>query len=167
MSQTEHQLSQGMGLPDFFRYNLWANLRLLDACAQLSDTQLDTVMPGTFGSIRETLMHMLGAEEDYVRDLTGTVPTLQLKDFTAFAGFDELRRRAERTGKALITAAEQNDLSQVLHLPENYDAWGVMVAIQALSHAIEHRSQIASLLNYQGIKPPRLDGWGYNNAMRE
>ncbi len=37
------------GLPDFFKYNLWANLRLLDACANLSDAQLDTTMIGTFG----------------------------------------------------------------------------------------------------------------------
>jgi uncharacterized damage-inducible protein DinB len=29
------------GLPDFFQYNLWANLRLLDACAPLSDAHLD------------------------------------------------------------------------------------------------------------------------------
>ncbi len=27
-----------IGLPDFFLYNLWANLRLLDACAQLDAT---------------------------------------------------------------------------------------------------------------------------------
>ena len=35
------------GLPDFFKYNLWANLRLLDACIQLSDEQLDANMIGT------------------------------------------------------------------------------------------------------------------------
>jgi len=32
------------GLPDFFRYHLWANLRLLDACAQLTAAQLDATM---------------------------------------------------------------------------------------------------------------------------
>jgi len=43
-----------IGLPDFFKYNLWANLRLLDACAHLSDAQLDATTRGTFGSVRET-----------------------------------------------------------------------------------------------------------------
>src|SRR5712691_9536054 len=41
------------GLSDFFTYNLWANLRLLDACRQLSDAQLDATTKGTFGSVRE------------------------------------------------------------------------------------------------------------------
>ena len=46
------------GLPDFFQYTLWANLRLLDACAHLSDAQLDATTRGTFGSVRETLLHL-------------------------------------------------------------------------------------------------------------
>ncbi len=41
------------GLPDFFRYNLWANLSLLDACSQLSDAQLDTTTTGTYGVVCE------------------------------------------------------------------------------------------------------------------
>ena len=54
------------GLADFFTYNLWANLRLLDACAHLSDAQLDATTKGTFGSVRETLMHLFASEEGYV-----------------------------------------------------------------------------------------------------
>ena len=95
------------GLPDFFKYNLWANLRLLDACTQLSVAQLDATAKGTFGSVRETLMHLFGAEEGYTRALTGTHPTPPLKELTTFPGFDELRQRAERSGEALIMFAEQ------------------------------------------------------------
>src|SRR5881398_2709746 len=115
-----------IGLPDFFKYNLWANLRLLDACAQLSDAQLDATTKGTFGSVRETLMHMLAAEEGYTRALTGKIPTPPLEEFTTFPGFDELRRRAKGSGEALITfaeQAEQRELSQILHLDGGtYDA---------------------------------------------
>jgi len=39
------------------------------------------------------------------------------------------------------------------------------VVIQAINHAIDHRSQIATLLSQQGIEPPDLDGWAYNDAM--
>src|SRR5215472_9532260 len=101
------------GLPDFFKYNLWANMRLLDACAQLSDAQLDATTKGTYGSVRETLIHLFSAEEGYVRGITGTSPSSpQLKELTTFPGFDELRQRAERSGKALITIAEQADLNK-------------------------------------------------------
>src|SRR5258708_34368069 len=63
------------GLSDFFKYNLWANLRLLDTCEQLTDAQLDAVFPGTSGSIRVTLKHMLGAEEGYAARSAGGFPT--------------------------------------------------------------------------------------------
>ena len=154
------------GLPDFFQYNLWANLRLLDACIHLSDAQLDATTKGTFGSVRETLMHLFAAEEGYVRHFTGTSPTPRLKELTTFPGFDELRRRAERSGKELITIAEQRDLSQIFYLDGGtYEAPAIVVVIQAINHAIDHRSQIATLLSQQDIEPPDLDGWAYNDAM--
>ncbi len=156
------------GLPDFFQYNLWANLRLLDACAQLSDAQLDATTRGTFGSVRETLMHIFAAEEGYARHwhFTGAAPTPQLKELTTFPGFDELRRRAERSGKELIAVAEQGELNQILYLDEGtYEAPVIVVLIQAINHGIDHRSQIATLLSQQDIMPPDLDGWSYNDAM--
>ena len=156
------------GLPDFFTYNLWANLRLLDACAHLSDAQLDATTKGTFGSVRETLMHLFSAEEGYARhfNFTGIAPTPRLADLTTFPGFDELRRRAERSGKELITIAEQGDLSQIFYLDGGtYEAPAIVVLIQAVNHAIDHRSQIATLLSQQDIEPPNLDGWSYNDVM--
>jgi uncharacterized damage-inducible protein DinB len=156
------------GLPDFFTYNLWANLRLLDACAHLSDAQLDATTSGTFGSVRETLMHLFAAEEGYARHwhFTGASPTPRLKELTTFPGFDELRRRAERSGKELIAVAEQGELNQILYLDEGtYEAPIIVVLIQAINHGIDHRSQIATLLSQQDIELPDLDGWSYNDAM--
>lgn len=156
------------GLPDFFKYNLWANLRLLDACEHLSDAQLDATTNGTFGSVRETLMHLFGAEEGYARALTGTSPTPLLKELTTFPGLDLLRKRAERSAEALMKVAEQADLSEILHLDGGtYDAPAIIVVIQAIDHAIDHRSQISTLLSQQGIEPPDLDGWSYNDATYE
>ena len=156
----------GEDFPTFFQYNLWANLRLLDACTHLSDAQLDATMIGTFGSVREILMHLFGAEEGYVRSFTDTTPIPPLKGLTAFVGFDELRQRAERSGKELITIVEQRDLSQIFHLDEGtYEAPAIIVAIQAINHGIDHRSQIATLLSQQDIKLPDLDSWAYNDAM--
>jgi len=157
------------GLPDFFRYNLWANLRLLDECAQLSDAQLDATMKGTYGSVRETLMHLFAAEEGYVGALTGQRPEHAHHESAPFAGFDELRRRAERSGEELIRFAEQAeeaDVNKILHLDGGtYDAAVIIVLIQAINHAIDHRSQISTMLSQQDCEPPDLDGWSYNDAM--
>ena len=110
-------------------------------------------------------MHLFGAEEGYVGALTGKIPTPLLKELTTFPGFDELRRRAKMSGEELITVTEQGDLSQILHLDGGtYDAPAIIVVIQAINHAIDHRSQISTLLSQQGIGPPELDAWAYNDA---
>jgi uncharacterized damage-inducible protein DinB len=154
------------GLADFYKHNLWANLRLLDACAQLSDEQLDVTMSGTFGSIRETLMHLLSSEEGYARHVTGKIPNPTLKELTTFPGFDELRRRAKMSGELLIEAAEQKDLDRILSLDGGtYQCPAMIVMIEAINHGTDHRSQIATLLSQQGIEPPGLDAWDYNDAM--
>lgn len=153
------------GLSDFFQYNLWANLSLLDACEPLSDAQLDTTTVGTFGTIRETLMHLFGSEEGYAGHFTKTVSTPQLRELTSFPGFDELRRRAAMSGKDLIKIAEHGDLNQVFSLDNGtYESPAIIVMIQALNHAIDHRSHISTLLSQQGIEPPNLDGWAYNDS---
>lgn len=157
------------GLPDFFKFNLWANLRLLDACAQLSDAQLDATTEGVYGSVRETLMHLVSSEEGYARhfNFTGREPVPPLDESDPFPGFAELRRRLERSGKELIALAEHGDLDQVLHLDGGtYDAQVIIVLIQAINHGDDHRSQIATVLSQQGIEPPCLDAWCYNDALR-
>ena len=106
-----------IGLADCFRYNLWANQRLLDACAEMSDAQLDApAMAGTFGTVRQTLLHLFTAEEGYARHyrFTGPAPTPRLADISTFPGFDELRRRAHSSGEELIAVAEQGDLGRIL-----------------------------------------------------
>ena len=110
-------------------------------------------------------MHLFSSEEGYVRSFTGTTPTPPLEEFTTFPGLDVLRQRAERSGEALFKVAEQGDLSQILHLDGGtYDAPAIIVVIQAINHAIDHRSQISTLLSQQGIEPPDMDAWAYNDA---
>ncbi len=155
------------GLPDLFRYNRWANLRLLDACAQLPDGQLDASADGAYGSVRQTLMHLLSSEEGYARTLTGDAPTPRLEEQAPFPGFDELRRRAQMSGEKLIAYVERSrDFDQILWLDKGtYKAPVIVVVMQALDHGIDHRTQIASVLSRQGITPPELDAWAYNEAV--
>ncbi len=155
------------GLSDFFKYNLWANLRLLDQCVQLSDVQLDATLNGVFGNIRATVMHLIGSEAGYVRALTGSFPLPQLDYQADFPGFEDLRRRATLSGEMLITVAAQNDHDRILRLDNGtYDVPAMNVLIQVINHGIDHRSQIATLLSHQGITPVDLDGWSYNDALK-
>jgi uncharacterized damage-inducible protein DinB len=33
--------------------------------------------------------------------------------------------------------------------------------LQAINHATEHRSQVATILTQLGLTPPEMDGWAY------
>jgi uncharacterized damage-inducible protein DinB len=151
------------GLADFFRYNLWANSLVLDVCANLDDTQLDASVEGTFGSIRETLIHIVGSEESYVRRLTGQLPARQYDD-GVFPGFDELRQRTHQSGERLIAFAEQFNPDLILQLSyqgQPYNVPAVVVVAQAITHATDHRSQVATILSQQGVTLLEFDCWAY------
>jgi uncharacterized damage-inducible protein DinB len=45
-------------LSEIFKHSLWANMRLLDVCEQLDDAQLERTVVGTYGSIRDTWVHL-------------------------------------------------------------------------------------------------------------
>src|SRR5918911_4668210 len=76
-------------LTRFFHHNTWANLKLLDFCAGLSDEQLNASAVGTLGSIRDTLVHIVSAEVDYVNLAKGLLEELMSHD--PFPGFEALR----------------------------------------------------------------------------
>src|SRR5438067_958817 len=57
-------------LVEMFRFKTWATLRLIEYCEGLADEHLDATTPGTYGTIRETLRHMVDAEEGYFSILT-------------------------------------------------------------------------------------------------
>jgi uncharacterized damage-inducible protein DinB len=158
------------GLSDFFKYNLWANLRLLDTCERLTDAQLDAVFPGTYGSIRVTLKHLLGAEENYAaRSVGGFPPTSPLcEDEEAPRSFAELREHARRASSAMIAFAEQitPEQLQVIQLLDEgtYRAPLLVTIVQFVDHGIDHRTQICTALTQLGIQSPELDVWAYNEA---
>jgi uncharacterized damage-inducible protein DinB len=156
------------GLSEFFHYNLWANLQLIDACVPLSDAQLDATVEGVYGSLRDILLHMFSSEEGYAWRfyLTGDAPSPLLDEMKALPSFDVLKQHAEKSGKELIAITEQSDVSQILHLDDGtYDARLIIVLIQAINHGVDHRSQISTILTQQGITPPDLDAWSYNDSM--
>ncbi len=56
----------GSLLKDAFGHHVWATVTLIDACLELDAGQLETAVPGTFGSILETLRHTVGADRSYL-----------------------------------------------------------------------------------------------------
>src|SRR5258707_12772110 len=53
-----------------FGHHLWATRRILDACLPLTDEQLATNVPGTFGTILDTRRHVVGGDPSYLSVVT-------------------------------------------------------------------------------------------------
>lgn len=150
-------------LTTLFSHNRWANLRLLDLCAGLSDEQLDSTAIGTYGSIRDTLQHIITAERSYLARLTGGQPYRRAADAPPLTPA-ELRAWAEASGAGLIDCAPtvgSDETFQVTWDDETYTLPKTMLLTQAINHATEHRSQIMAILTGLGIQPPDLDGWTF------
>jgi uncharacterized damage-inducible protein DinB len=150
-----------------FEHNRWANARAMEVCAHLPDAILDATVQGTAGSIRETLMHITGAEQRYVKRLSGREDTYWEGD--GWPGIAVLAQAVEETGRILIDLAANADPEEILE--SEYEGKLVrlpvaIVYVQAVNHATEHRSQIATILSQHGIDAPDFSGWAWRDALQ-
>lgn len=79
-----------------YRYNAWANTRILDATARLTSQQLLTSGSASFGSVRDTLVHAMGAQWLWLSRWQGISPTA-LPDTSDFPDLDAIRLRWVRS----------------------------------------------------------------------
>src|SRR5205807_1222452 len=54
------KLTKNAALSEFFRYNRWANLRLIEDCSRLSEAQLDLRANTASRSVRQPFAHLDG-----------------------------------------------------------------------------------------------------------
>src|SRR5512140_3235403 len=84
-------------LDDSFEHHVWATLRLIDACLALTPEQLETPVPGTYGSILATMRHLVGADSWYLSAITDD-RAFEIDE--AEMGLPELRTVMEADGPA-------------------------------------------------------------------
>lgn len=148
-----------------FEHNNWANQQIFQACAALSEEQLDAEpQSATQGSIRSTLMHLVSAQRGYLSLLTLPVearPNTPLD-------FAELQESVTRSGEGLLALVgdEESFPKDQLQTRDGYyvDPW--VVILQIINHATEHREQIKSMLSALGVTPPNIDGWDYGEVTK-
>jgi len=150
-------------LSDAFGHHHWATIRLIDACLPLTQDQLATVVPGTFGTILDTMRHIVGADAGYLFVLTdGAVTEVE----EAAMSLDELRAAEVGFGERWAALVAQDlDPDRVLVRTredgsKSLAPLGIRLA-QVLHHGSDHRSQVCTALTVLGIEPPAIDAWDY------
>ncbi|HXU24418.1 MAG TPA: DinB family protein [Tepidiformaceae bacterium] len=151
-------------LDDAFAHHVWATLRVIDACADLTPEQLASEAPATFDSIIETLRHIVASEAFELCVVQGEVspdvetdrldlPELREMIVASGAGWLELVRKAPDP-EAVLREVDPGDGYQ-------RDAPMGLRLAHALHHAGDHRRQVCSALSLLGIEPPRISVWDF------
>jgi uncharacterized damage-inducible protein DinB len=150
-------------LQDAFGHHVWASVVVLDTCAALSPDQLGTTVPGTYGSILDTLRHLVGADYGYLEVLS---PGAFGPFDDSAADIDALRAAMAATGPAwatLLAGEIDPDATYTRHRDDGSTSSAPMSIrlAQVIHHGTDHRSQVCTALTTLGIEPPEIDVWAY------
>ncbi|MEU4190495.1 DinB family protein [Kribbella sp. NPDC026611] len=156
-----------MGLNDLLydpiRHNNWATRSLIGFCRQqdLTAEQLQATGVGTFGTIIETLDHIVRCDGSYLRRIADS--PLDYVDADAAEDFDTLERWNDEAGELWEKfLAAPIDVERVMIVDNNTRGTRVGIFIaQAINHANHHREQVCAILTGFGIEPPDIQAWEY------
>lgn len=154
-------------LTPLFEHNLWANLRLLEACGGLDRSKLELAIPGVYGTPASTFVHYISGEQRYVFRLSSEEPATGLKSDNPWPGFDDLIARAHWSAERLLRLAELTGPNTVTHQffdGVDHEVNADVVLVQAINHSTEHRAHIVTTLSAHGISMPAIDGWSWGEA---
>lgn len=152
-------------LDDAMAHHIWATERLMDACAELAPESLSRPAPGTYGSILDTLRHLVGSDCFYLTFFRDGPP--RMEDGTE-PDLDELRSVIVANGRDWLALLVRG-LDGETDIVERGDGWtfhaptGFRLA-QVVHHGTDHRSQICTALSSLGVEPPEIDLWAYGEA---
>jgi uncharacterized damage-inducible protein DinB len=149
-----------------FDHHAWATLRLIDRCAGLPADQLDATVPGTAGTIRDTLIHLVAADQRYLRRMDGREPSVGVNERDDPAPTLETLRRAfpdqvarwyallDGLAELDVVLAPDRDWPAVPHAER-------LLLLQAIHHGNDHRTHVCTILGAHGVEAPELDGWHF------
>jgi uncharacterized damage-inducible protein DinB len=144
------------------RNNAWANHRLLNSCAQLSQAEFEATRTSFFPSIKATLNHILTVDRFYVDAMEGgTLGHAAFADPEPCATVAGLRREQAAVDRRLVAWCEAlDDLGHVVQVhrgPRIQRERADRLLLHLFEHDIHHRGQVHAMLSGTSVPPPQLD----------
>jgi uncharacterized damage-inducible protein DinB len=144
--------------------NAWSNLRLYAACAALDPEAYFAKRPCFFGSIHNTLHHLLLVDHRYMERIEGRLPPDELPDdlpHSDLAVMTGSRRAADRRLIALVQGITEARLMDPVRIVDDAgESWFDplhRVLAHLFLHQVHHRGQVHDLLSHAAAAPPQLD----------
>lgn len=143
-------------------YHYWARDRMLDAVDVLTPDQYTRDLASSFTSVRDTVVHIYGAEVNWYLRWVGTSPTgfPDVSEFPDLAAIRSAWREHEQKVRLLVDSlASANQLDRVLRYrmfdgQEMESVFSHMLQ-HVVNHATFHRGQVTTMLRQLGAPVPK------------
>jgi uncharacterized damage-inducible protein DinB len=159
------------------RHDVWATEKLIAHCRSLTEAQLELTAPGTYGTVRRTLEHIVAADTRYLARIGVPVDgpfredhDVPLDEIAALlgrvkVGVERVFSGAQFDGDRVVIDARRQVPTDP---PLEMEAW--MMVTQFAHHGSDHRAHIGTILGAHGLETPPIDVWAYGRevgAIRE
>ena len=155
-------------LRTLYGYNSHATARILDTAADLSPEELLAPMPGEQRSVRDTLVHLVSAQDRWLSRWDGrlspaeaTSRQVKPEDFPDMPTIRSEWERVDARTHDFVDALDDAGVERVLEgklrdgSKVTRDLWVMMLHVA--NHGTQHRSEIAAHLTALGRSPGDLD----------
>ncbi len=135
-------------------HNHWATRNVLDACAKLTDAQLDQEFEMGAGSLRATMTHVLGALRGWGDLLAQRDQRERLETQDPLSPV-QLLEMLDEVG-ADILATVDSPLDEVLTAErggKSYSFTRGAILTHVTTHGMHHRAQVLNMLRHLGVDP--------------
>jgi uncharacterized damage-inducible protein DinB len=150
-------------LEQAYDYSCWANRKLFEVISRLSADDFTRPMAGSYGSVRNTLVHISSAEAGWLDRCGGPKrgPRYHADDFPTFESVLRKWTMVEAQWRAFLSTLKDDDLARVVTFsldPSGEQALPLgQLVQQTTTHGVHHRGQVALLLRLLDRVPGNFD----------
>jgi uncharacterized damage-inducible protein DinB len=150
-------------IQQLFAYNAWANRRTMAGCESISNKQFLQQVGGSFGSVRNTLAHIMDVEWLYHERWQGRASAVFPKadNYSNLADIKTRWKSIDADVNRYVGALSAADIARVIEFRNtkgisfHHPIWETMQHM--VNHSTYHRGQVTTLLRQLGAAPLYTD----------
>jgi len=145
-----------------YDYSYWANKKIFDVLSRLTLDEFTRQVAGSFGSVRNTMVHMMSADWGWLDRCGGAKrgPALVAADYPTIASVIDQWHQVEANVRAFLLDLKDEDLDQLREFSFGGPTYSMRrgdLLHHAAIHCVHHRGQVALLLRTLGHPPGNFD----------
>lgn len=155
---------QNTDLVALFAYNDWANRRILAATARLTPEQFLAPTELSWGSVRDVLVHAMGAEWIWrmrLQHRASPAHLLDAADFPTYATVSERWLAEQAEMSVYVAGLDDAEINSTIAYRSTkgqpYDGVLWQILAHVVNHGTQHRAEVAHVLTRYGCSPGDMD----------